>query len=210
VLNAVIVIAKEPVPGRVKTRLVPPLTHEQAADLATAAIADTLREAAKVPAARHLLVLDGRPPAWLPSGWPVVAQVPGGLDARLVAAFEAGGRGPSILVGMDTPQLRADQVTAFDPARFDAGLGLARDGGYWAIGYRDPGFARSTIIGVPMSRDDTGALQLARLRAAGLRVQLLDELTDVDTYPDALSVAAQVPGSAFAAAVAGLALPVVA
>jgi glycosyltransferase A (GT-A) superfamily protein (DUF2064 family) len=209
-LRTVIVIAKEPVPGRVKTRLVPPLTHQQAADLAAAAIADTLRAAAGVPADRHLLVLDGRPPAWLPAGWPVVAQVGGGLDARLVAAFEAAGPGPAILVGMDTPQLRADQLSAFDPVAFDACLGLAHDGGYWVIGYRDPALARLTISGVPMSRDDTGARQLERLTAAGLRVQLLDELTDVDTYPDAVEVAAAAPDSGFAAALAAIDLTVAA
>jgi glycosyltransferase A (GT-A) superfamily protein (DUF2064 family) len=208
-LRTVIVIAKEPVPGRVKTRLVPPLTHQQAADLAAAAIADTLAAAATVAAQQHLLVLDGRPPAWLPTGWPVVAQVDGGLDARLVAAFEAARPGPAILVGMDTPQLRAEQLNAFDPVAFDACLGLARDGGYWVIGYRDPALARSTITGVPMSRDDTGARQLERLRAAGLRVQLLDELTDVDTYPDAVAVAAVAPDTRFAAALAALDLAVV-
>jgi glycosyltransferase A (GT-A) superfamily protein (DUF2064 family) len=203
----VIVIAKAPIPGRVKTRLVPPFTSHEAAQLAAAAIADTLRAAALVPAATHLLVLDGRADALgvAIDGWTVIPQVDGGLDARLVAAFAAADPdGPAVLVGMDTPQLRPGDLTAFDPARFDAGLGLASDGGYWTIGFRDPAHAAATIADVPMSRSDTGALQLARLRAAGLRVQLLDELSDVDTYADAQLVAALAPSTAFGRAFAAL------
>lgn len=63
---ALLVIAKQPVPGRVKTRLVPPCTHEQAAALAEAALTDTLHTVLKVPATRRVLVLDGEPGPWLP------------------------------------------------------------------------------------------------------------------------------------------------
>lgn len=55
-----------------------------------------------------------------------------------------------------------------------------------------------------MSRPDTGAVQLARLRAAGLRIATLPELTDVDTPADAAAVAAAAPGGLFAAAVRAL------
>jgi hypothetical protein len=66
--TTLLVIAKQPVPGRVKTRLVPPCTHEQAAALAEAALADTLRTVLTVPARRRVLVMDGRPGQWLPLG----------------------------------------------------------------------------------------------------------------------------------------------
>ena len=200
--ETIIVIAKEPVPGRVKTRLMPSFTAYEAAELAAAAISDTLRAAAAVAAVTHLIVLQGRAAALRPAadGWLITPQVSGDLDARLVAAFAAANpAGAAVLVGMDTPQLRAGDLSVFDPRHFDACLGLAHDGGYWAIGFRDPTFARATIAGVPMSRADTGAVQLARLRDAGLRVQLLDELTDVDTYADAQAVAALDPATEFAA-----------
>ncbi len=203
-LETVIVIAKEPVPGRVKTRLVPPLTHADAAVLAAAAITDTLRAAANVPSAKRLLAWDGRPGTWLPAGWTLTPQPSGGLDARLISAFAAAGRGPAVLVGMDTPQFEPHQLTTFDSRRYDACLGFARDGGYWAIGFRDPDWAARTIDGVPMSRSDTGVIQLDRLRAAGLRVQLLDELSDVDTYGDAVTVAATAPQTEFAHALAAI------
>jgi hypothetical protein len=201
VIDSLLVIAKEPIPGRVKTRLVPPLTYEHATHIARVALADTLRAAFAIPARRHVLVLDGRPGSWLTPGWHVVPQAAGDLDVRLVAAFAAATRGPALLVGMDTPQLQPLHLTAFDPEHFDACLGPAADGGFWALGFRDPRDAAAAIAGVPMSTAGTGAEQLHRLLALGLRVQLLDELRDVDTFDDAQEVACLVPDSAFAHAV---------
>jgi uncharacterized protein len=102
-----LVIAKEPVPGRVKTRLCPPCTPEQAAAIARAALEDTLRTLGRCPAGRRILVLHGHFPA--PPGWAVLPQRGYGLAERLHAAFvdaaALAGPGPSLLVGMDTPQL---------------------------------------------------------------------------------------------------------
>ena len=204
-LGAVLVIAKEPRPGHVKTRLTPPFTPGQAAALAEAAIGDTLRAVAAVDTARRLLVLDGRPGPWLAPGWEVWPQVGGGLADRLAAAFTHAGTGPAVLVGMDTPQVRAAQIASFDPARFDACLGPAADGGFWAVGFRDPRDAASVFAGVPMSRPDTGRRQLDRLLQAGLTVQLLDELTDVDTADAAGEAARCGPETAFAQLLARLA-----
>ena len=195
-IATVLVLAKEPLPGKVKTRLVPPLSFEGAAEVAAAALADTLRVVAPA-AARRVIVLDGAAGPWLPHGWRVAAQRVGGLDQRLADAFGNAGRGATVLVGMDTPQLRPEQLAAFDPYRYDACLGLAVDGGYWAIGLADPAVARAVIPGVPMSTVDTGVEQLRRLRGHGLRVQLLDSLEDIDTFAAAQRVAAVMPsGSA--------------
>jgi uncharacterized protein len=198
-IATLIVIAKEPVPGRVKTRLVPPLTFGQAAEVAAAALADTFAVASRFPCRNRVIALDGRPGEWIPAGWTIVAQVGGGLDARLSAAFEACDNGPALLVGMDTPQLELRQLLAADLERHDAALGLSTDGGYWSIGLRDPRSAASMIRGVPMSTERTGRAQLARLAEAGLRIQLLDELTDVDTIEVAHEVAAAAPWTQFAA-----------
>jgi len=78
----VTVIAKSPVPGRVKTRLCPPCTIQQAADVAAAALADTLDaidEAVATMPVRRVLLLDGAPPAWVPKGYEIVEQSEGGL-----------------------------------------------------------------------------------------------------------------------------------
>ncbi|MDX2596141.1 MULTISPECIES: DUF2064 domain-containing protein [Streptomyces] len=196
-----LVIAKEPRPGRVKTRLTPPFSPEQAAGLAEAALADTLRAVAGAPAARRLLVLDGRPGRWLPPGFEVVPQCAGGLDARLADAF-ARCSGPALLIGMDTPQVTPDLLTV-DFADCDAWFGPAEDGGFWALGLArpEPGLLR----GVPMSTPVTGAVQRERLVAAGLRVRDLPRLRDVDTAADARAVAALAPHGAFAARLAGCA-----
>jgi uncharacterized protein len=193
--TTLLVIAKEPVPGRVKTRLVPPCTYEQAAALAEAALADTLHTAAMLPAGRRVLVLDGRPGPWLPPGFEVVPQCGGPLDERLAGAFAAA-RGPALLIGMDTPQVTPDLLAVdWEPA--DAYFGPADDGGFWALGLRVPDPA--LLRGVPMSTPSTGAVQRARLLAAGLRVADLPQLRDVDTAADAVAVARQAPGSRFAA-----------
>ena len=200
-LGSVLVLAKAPVAGRVKTRLTPPFEPDQAAELAAASLRDTLRATTELPAQRHVLVLDGSPAGLVPSGWECVAQCRGGLDLRLAAAFAAvAGSGPAVLVGMDTPQLRAQQLAAFDPQAFDCCFGPAVDGGYWTLGFRDPAMAALTVPGVVMSQPDTGRDQLNRLHAAGLRVQLLPELTDVDTADSARLVAQLAPQTEFAAA----------
>ncbi|MDQ6850512.1 MAG: DUF2064 domain-containing protein [Actinomycetota bacterium] len=195
---AIVVLAKRPVAGQVKTRLVPPLCHDDAAALAAAALRDTLRVVNRMRVRRRILSFAGSPEGWLWPGWWHHRQPEGGLDTRMVAAIADAGSGPTVLVGMDTPQLQAAQLEAFDHSRYDACLGLASDGGYWAIGLRDPALAFVTIAGVPMSTPHTGAEQLRRLRAHGLRVQLLDELCDVDTIDVAIDVARLAPHSDFA------------
>jgi glycosyltransferase A (GT-A) superfamily protein (DUF2064 family) len=200
----IIVIAKETIPGRVKTRLHPAVTLEQAAQLAAAAVADTLAVASVVPASRRVLAFDGSALPAGADGFEVIDQVAGDLDERLAAVFDRCS-GPTVLLGMDTPQLTAEllaPVTTDWPDDVDAWLGFAIDGGFWLLALRDP---RGDLIrGVPMSRDDTGSIQLDRLLDAGLRVRLLPELVDVDTIEDARLVAASAPSTRFARTLAGM------
>ncbi|WP_244257516.1 TIGR04282 family arsenosugar biosynthesis glycosyltransferase [Kitasatospora cineracea] len=204
-----LVLAKSPVPGRVKTRLTPAFTPEQAADLAEAALADTLAALALVPAGRRLLVLDGEPGRWLPPGWEVLPQDGGGLDRRLAAAFAHAARlaphAPALLVGMDTPQLDpaalAAPLAAAERPGADAWFGPAEDGGFWALGLARPDarLAERLLHGVPMSTADTGRHVLDRLAADGLTVRELPTLLDVDHPEDAARAAALAPGTRFAA-----------
>lgn len=204
--TTLLVIAKEPVPGRVKTRLTPAYTAQQAATLAEAALADTLHTVLRTPARRRVLVLDGVPGPWLPPGFDVVPQAGGGLDERIADAFAHCGDGPALLVGMDTPQLTADLLATAGRGGHDAWFGPAADGGFWAFGLADPARAGALVRGVPMSTDRTGAILRGRLTAAGLTVADLPVLRDVDTAADADAAAACCPpGSRFAAALASLA-----
>lgn len=201
-----LVIAKAPVPGRVKTRLCPPCSPDQAASLAEAALADTLEAVVRADADDRVVILDGEPGDWLPPGIRVVEQRGRGLDERLAAAFEdAGGR--ALLIGMDTPQVTPGVLDAAT-ARLAAGediIGEALDGGWWAIGLQraDP----RVFLGVPMSAVDTAVQQRARMRYLGLRVGDLERLRDVDTYEDALAVATEAPRGRFAATVRSIRVP---
>lgn len=204
-----VVFAKSPRPGRVKTRLCPTYTPVQAAGLAAAAIYDTLVAVLATPVARRVLALDGEPGNWLPPGFEVIGQRGDGMDERLAAAFtdaRAGAALPMLLIGMDTPQVTPALLTAAAEALLAtpgaAVLGPASDGGWWALGLPRPD--DRLLLGVPMSTARTGALQRERLAAAGLGPIDLPELTDVDTAATAREVAAAAPGSAFAAALAAL------
>ncbi|MEF9905246.1 TIGR04282 family arsenosugar biosynthesis glycosyltransferase [Streptomyces sp. P9-A2] len=197
-MTTLLVIAKEPRAGRVKTRLTPPFTPGQAAELAEAALADTLHAVAATPASRRVLVLDGAPGPWLPPGFDVVPQCAGGLDERLADAF-ARCDGPALLIGMDTPQVTPELLTV-DFTDCDAHFGPAEDGGFWALGLARPDPA--LLRGVPMSTPGTGAAQRNRLLTAGLRVRDLPPLRDVDTAADAHAVAALAPHGRFAARLA--------
>ena len=198
-----VVIAKAPVQGRVKTRLCPPCTPAHAAAIAKASLVDTLTTVAAVPAPRRLLALDGAAGPWVPDPFEVVPQRAGGLADRLADVFKRAG-GPAFVVGMDTPQLTPALLAhaARQLRQADAVLGLANDGGYWGIGLHTPDPA--VFAGVPMSTVRTGAAQRARMGLLGLHPRILAPLTDVDTFEDALAVAAEAPGTRFAEHVAAL------
>lgn len=194
-----IVLAKEPVPGRVKTRLCPPCTPTEAAAIAEAALTDTLEAACSSGADRVVLALDGRPGDWCPGSVDVVGQGTGGLPERLTHAWSATS-GPALQIGMDTPQLSADTLDSAMATLLtdgvDAVLGPAIDGGWWAIGLRRP--HRLAFAGLPTSTPDTGLRQAGRLAELGLTTRELELERDVDTWSDALAVAQQSPGTRFA------------
>ena len=198
-------MAKEPKPGRVKTRLCPPCTPEQAAELAAAALADTLDAALGSGADEVVVALDGAVGAWCPPGVRVIPQVDGPFDGRLAAACEHAG-GPAVQIGMDTPQVTSllldDAMSRLVSPRIDSVLGRAVDGGWWLIGLHAPD--RRVFVDVPMSCDDTGDLQLARLASLGHTVGHLATLIDVDHIDDAIAVAAEAPTTRFAVTLAAM------
>ncbi|MGI8904529.1 MAG: TIGR04282 family arsenosugar biosynthesis glycosyltransferase [Solirubrobacteraceae bacterium] len=205
---ALLVIAKEPIPGRAKTRLCPPCSPVQAASLARAALLDTLDVVQRTPAPRKVLVFAGNAQGWRRDGLEVLAQRGEGLGERLAAAFEDVGA-PALLIGMDAPQLTpgllVDGMRALSGPEFDVVLGPALDGGYWSIGLARPDRdAREVFRGVPMSAASTLHRQRERLRRLGLRVHEQATLRDFDTIEDARAVAREVPGSRFAAALASI------
>jgi rSAM/selenodomain-associated transferase 1 len=196
---ALIVIAKDPRPGRSKTRLCPPCLPAQAADLAEAALRDTLEVVRSVGAHRHVLLLDGDDTRWREAGFEILAQRGAGLDERLEHGFAEVGC-PALLVGMDTPQLTGELLReGLDALGGHAAvLGPACDGGYWSVGMSAP--APGAFRGVAMSTQDTLTRQRERFDELGLSTYEQATLRDIDTIADAHAVAAEIPGSRFAAA----------
>ena len=115
--------------------------------------------------------------------------------------------GPVLQIGMDTPQVGVELLDAscdvLRSSASDGVLGMAADGGWWALGLRDVRHA-AVLRSVPMSRSDTGERTLRALRAVGLRIAALPELVDVDTMRDARLVSRMVPATRFARAVASV------
>ncbi|MFD8492306.1 DUF2064 domain-containing protein [Amycolatopsis sp. NPDC059657] len=213
-----LIVAKAPVPGFAKTRLCPPATGEQAADIAASALLDTIEAALGTPGALPLVAMtgdltDAAQSSALSSALretTVFAQRGWEFGTRLAnahadtAALFAGM--PVLQIGMDTPQVTPNLLMAAAEPLLQEGreavLGLAEDGGWWALGLRDPRNAH-VLADVPMSREDTGALTLNAL--TDLDPKLLTTLSDVDTMADARRVASLRPQSRFARAVAEVA-----
>lgn len=195
--RTIIVLAKEPLPGRVKTRLQPDFTPAEAASLAAACLSDTLAAVRASPIRRRILAWEGDPDGWH-DGFEVLPQPDGTLNDKLARAFAdsfpANGDDllrPTLLIGMDTPQV-TPQLLNSDWGSSDAVIGLCDDGGFWAIGLRgvDP---EAVFSGIEMSTDRTGAAQLARLVALGLSTRLLPPLSDVDRPADVEKISYQYP-----------------
>ncbi|MFJ6194700.1 DUF2064 domain-containing protein [Micromonospora sp. NPDC092111] len=216
-MTVLLVVAKAPVPGAVKTRLCPPATPAQAARIAAAALRDTLDAVRATPDVTPVLALAGRfadaedgvALAAATAGWPVLPQRGTGLAERLAHAHadvadRYPGR-PVLQIGMDTPQLTPTRLAAAArrTGAVDAVLGWAADGGWWALGLRDPRHA-DVLRAVPMSTPDTARLTWAALAGRGLRAAPLPVLRDVDGWADALAVAETVPGGRFAREVAAV------
>lgn len=193
----VLVVAKAPVPGRAKTRLAAGVGTKAAADIAAAALLDTLDAVAAAQVQARVVALTGDLDDACAggeirtrvAGFTVLPQRGADFAERLAnahvdAAAAAGGL-PVLQIGMDTPQVTGELIgeCAEELLRKDAVLGLARDGGWWVLGVAEAAMA-DCLRAVPMSRPDTGAVTLAALRDTGLEVSLVPTLADVDTVDD--------------------------
>ena len=209
-----LVVAKAPVAGLVKTRLGAVIGMAAAADVAAASLLDSLLTCrAAVGSERCHLALAGelgravRGPELVAAleGWTVHVQRGPGLADRLVAAHRDVADGPVVQIGMDTPQVTPEQLLAAGTATRDHGavLGPAEDGGWWVLALRDPHTARA-LAGVPMSTPATHDDTRRALTGSGLRVAAAGVLRDVDTVADADAVAEAAPDGHFAHAWAGV------
>lgn len=201
----VVVMAKAPVPGRVKTRLRPHFSDEEAAALAAASLTDSLAVAAAV-ATRVVVALDRCGTSATPrelAGVEVIEQRGTGLGERLDHALGTVWKhdpGPLLVIGMDTPQVTAELLLGIIELAVrddDAAIGPATDGGFWALAFG--GSAPKPVLGsVPMSQPDTGRRAVVALRGAGFKVHIGTALEDVDDAHAAARVASIAPWTRFA------------
>jgi hypothetical protein len=205
----VLVVAKAPEPGRAKTRLAATVGDRVAAEIAAAALLDTLDAVAAVPVAARVVALTGdlnnaanaAEIRQRIESFTVIAQRGDDFADRLANAHVDSADGyPVLQIGMDTPQVTADLLTdcATRLLGTPAVLGLARDGGWWVLGLRTPA-AADCLRDVPMSAPDTGELTLKALHDKGIEVATVEVLADVDVLDDVAGVRdACAPGSRFA------------
>lgn len=196
--GALIIFAKAPEPGRVKTRLCPPLTSDEAATLHGSFVLDTL-ERTKAAIAKERLAVD-RYIACLPSaslvffkileerhGVRLLNQVGDDLGQRMHHAFtDLFGRGyrQVFIVGTDVPTLPLSvyhQALSLI-ASHDLVLGPASDGGYYLIGLKRP--VPELFTDVPWSTANVFAATCRNASALGLTVGLLKEWRDIDVPED--------------------------
>jgi hypothetical protein len=210
-VTSVLVVAKAPEPGMVKTRLGRDIGMAAAAELAAASLLDTLAACVDASSSRHVSMAGDLDRAVRRDelraaleGWTVHPLVGADFGERLADAHSRVS-GPVVQVGMDTPQLTAELLedAVAKLASYDAVLGPAEDGGWWVLALRDPARA-AALARVAMSTPTTGADTRAALEAAGLSVGEAVMLRDVDTIADAHTVAALAPGSRLAEAWRGL------
>ena len=196
--SALVIFAKAPIAGQVKTRLCPPLTPDEAATLHGSFVLDTL-ERTKAAVATLKLPLD-RYLACAPSstlvffrimeerqGVKLLDQVGEDLGARMAHVFEtlfARDYQRVFIVGTDTPSLPLEQYqqAIMLLETHDLVLGPALDGGYYLIGLNQP--APGLFTGIPWSTDQVLALTQGKARALGLTTALLAPWRDVDTIDD--------------------------
>jgi rSAM/selenodomain-associated transferase 1 len=190
----VAIMAKVPVAGQVKTRLCPPLSPGQAAELARCFLQDRLEQLASVTGALPVVAFT---PAereadlrrLLPPGVRLVPQRGPDLGARLdrvLTDLLAECPGGAMAVDADSPTLpteflrRARACLAADAA--DVVVGPCDDGGYYLIGLRRP--APALFDDMPWSTPAVLGETVARARRHGLRLELLPAWFDVDRGED--------------------------
>lgn len=187
----IIIFAKAPVPGQVKTRLIPALGEEGAAQLARAMLLRTLEEVRAAGVGRPELCADPDPadPAWealLPAGFWLSAQGEGELGERLARAASRCLRRDDalVLIGTDCPALDRGELRriANELQSTDAVICPALDGGYVALGLRryDP----AIFEGIAWSSDLVARQTIDRIEALGWPLHIGPEFRDIDVPAD--------------------------
>jgi rSAM/selenodomain-associated transferase 1 len=195
--TVLIIFAKEPSPGQVKTRLCPPLSPQAAARLYGQFLEDVLEEMARLPQIKMALAYTPVPARPFFQNLPVpgldlTAQVGADLGERLQQAFDWGfaqGFGEVLIRNSDSPDLPGRVVTeareVLESGRAQVILGSCPDGGYYLVGLGSP--QPQLFQNIAWSGPTVLADTLARAESLGLSVHLLPSWPDIDTCDDLLA-----------------------
>ncbi len=182
------IFAREPVSGRVKTRLAEGTDAETAAAVYSALLEHTI-ETARATGIEVMISLAGEPT----SGWAAGLEIPfevqsgGDLGVRMSECFEhrfSKGHDRVVIIGSDNAHLQPDHIRSAFAALEDEPvvLGPAEDGGYWLVGQRSPGV--DLFTDVPWSSSNTLEVTIMRLKKLGVRWKELETLPDIDNAED--------------------------
>lgn len=191
--SALAVMLKSPDPGSVKTRLVPPLTHEQAAGLYECFISDVL---AKATSLKDVEIYAAHTPEsdrekilrLLPERVRLISQSGDGLGERIVSVFNtlfSMGYFKVVVIGSDSPDLPPEFIekalSALDGV-VSLVLGPAADGGYYLVALDR--FTEAPFKGIPWSTGEVLSKTLEKADEASIKYCLLDKWHDIDTEAD--------------------------
>ncbi len=191
--SAMAIMAKAPWPGQVKTRLCPPLSHEEAAELSRCFLLDKIAQVKAlqraVPAISYAQADAGTFFADVAPSFVLVPQFGDDLGARLLSTFDqlfTQGYGPVMAIDSDTPTLPTayleHAIEVMDAPETDVVLGPTEDGGYYLIGLRRP--YRELFEDMRWSTSHVLPETLRRSREMGLKVICLESWYDIDTPDD--------------------------
>jgi rSAM/selenodomain-associated transferase 1 len=182
----IIIFVKAPRPGFVKTRLAAAIGNEAACNAYRQLAETVVAHLAPLPHAELRFTpddADSEIAPWLSDGWTAHPQGEGDLGERMHRAFTEA-NGTAIIIGSDCPEVNPNDLRAATEAlqSHDAVIGPATDGGYWLIGLNAP--CPSLFTAMEWSAETVLQTTLQKINEAGLTVELLREMADVDTGED--------------------------
>jgi rSAM/selenodomain-associated transferase 1 len=204
-LNALLIFAKWPESGKVKTRLSPPFSTQEASELYRCMLIDTLENTLGLNGMTRIIFFDGNPEraadfSLLAPDAEVIRQEGADLGERLANAFERAfsiGYRKVAVIGTDSPHMPVERITeAFqllNAEDCDIVFGPSEDGGYYLIAMKE--MNPELLVDIPWSSSDTLGKSLEKAKAAGLRASLLACGFDLDTVDDLLRLEQESPGS---------------
>lgn len=189
-VDKLIIFARAPRLGQVKTRLAAEVGSQSALDIYSQLLALLLESLKSL---KHVEIAFAPPDAeaelrpLLPASWKLRPQIEGTLDARLVHAFDhafSEGASKVAIIGSDCPYVTPHHIRQGFAAlnQADAVFGPATDGGYWLVALKAP--HPELFQDIPWSTSEVLARSLANARNSNLKLDLLEILSDVDTKAD--------------------------